>query len=66
MDKDKIQGALILGLAAIVLILMKDRKQNPPASAKTYVMEPGKQSSPSVIGGPNVNVSAQALCPSYY
>lgn len=58
MDKDKIQGALILGLAAIVLVLLKDRKVTPAKTAgKTYVMEAPKAAAEPVKAN---------VCPCYY
>lgn len=67
MDKDKIQGAMILGLAAIVLILLKDRKASPQAaSGQTYILEGEKSRGGGSVNVGGVNASGPTVCPCYY
>ena len=65
MDKDKVQGALIIGLAAIVLILLKDRQEPPQqAPGQTYVVQGANSGGDAAIGG--VGVRSPGVCPCYY
>lgn len=73
--KDKIQGAMVLGLAVIVVILLKDKTKTGSSQAaapgQTYLVQGGGNSG----GGPVVNpinpiTGASTVggfqCPCYY
>jgi len=68
MDKDKVQGALIIGLAAIVLILLKDRQTAPQqAPGQTYIVQGASGGGGGVtVGGVEVRHPVGGICPCYY